>query len=485
MADALADKALAALRRARTAGEIVSALQAGANLGRPGDPPELTPEELGEWLADAPGAAVPGDRPLFSAPSAPGWRGGKELAALYDWAAPEASGWRGGRELGGEWADRYGGMAALLHSGLATRSLSGFSGEIKSVEDVHGTWLAWRDERWESGKKPVHPLTPIVRAWIERPPKVRANRRLDPLLPVVRTVREAPEREAGRLAFGGIVEGRKSKPAQLPLLPASEGPRVPLLDLVDERDGPIMVQGRGAPLDLRLFVGACIMTPATARASRCRLVTTVRELRDFLYPNGWQRGRDWPRIREALLKAQDYMIPGRFDWHGHTVDGWLPFGLVGGIGEGAGLDDSVLIDVDLPPGAASGPPIDRAGLAALGVDSAPRFRAYIAAHSVSWIPGRTQRPHPRDRSLWLWSSDPAHYPVLTAEDRRRLAFGEGDKRNRTRANLDGAWERLPGAVILTREAMTPDGRAGWRIVPEAAAEVIRSRDEGDLPNPRR
>lgn len=35
--------------------------------------------------------------------------------------------------------------------------------------------------------------------------------------------------------------------------------------------------------------------------------------------------------------------------------------------------------------------------------------------------------------MWLWSGDPEDYPVLTAEDRRRLAFGEGDKGNRTRA----------------------------------------------------
>ena len=45
------------------------------------------------------------------------------------------------------------------------------------------------------------------------------------------------------------------------------GPRVPLLELVDVRGGPIMAQGRGAPLDLRLMVAACILTPHAARAS--------------------------------------------------------------------------------------------------------------------------------------------------------------------------------------------------------------------------
>ena len=51
-------------------------------------------------------------------------------------------------------------------------------------------------------------------------PEVRAERRPDPILPVlIERVEEAPEREAGRLAFAGVIEDRKSLPAQLPLLP--------------------------------------------------------------------------------------------------------------------------------------------------------------------------------------------------------------------------------------------------------------------------
>ena len=81
------------------------------------------------------------------------------------------------------------------------------------------------------------------------------------------------------------------------------------------------------------------------------------------------------------------MIPGIFPSERGNVHGWLPFRLAGGIGDGAELHDVVLIDVELPPGSAHGPVIDRSELAGLGVDSAPRFRAYIAAHSVAWFPG--------------------------------------------------------------------------------------------------
>ena len=315
---------------------------------------------------------------------------------------------------------------------------------------------------------------------VEGPPEVRPERRIDPILPVVvGAVKEAPEREAGRLAFGGIIEERKSLPAQLPLLPRPEGPRVPILELSDYRGVPTMARGRGAPLDLRLAVGACVLTPHVARSARGRLAVTVRELRDFLFPNGWERRRDWPRIRDALKRARDYVLPvpnsAIFSGGSDALGCWYPFALRHDPGRAAALDDLILIDVELPPGAGHGPVIDRRELARLGVDSAPRFRAYIAAHSVAWRPGVTRRPHPRNRRFHIWSSNPGNYPVLTAEDRDRLAFGAADTvRSRTRAHKDKPWEDLPGVEILTRKASTPDGGRGWLVVPEAAAAAIRA-----------
>ena len=297
---------------------------------------------------------------------------------------------------------------------------------------------------------------------IEEAPEVRPERRIDPILPVGK-MKETPAREAGRLAFGGIIEDRKFLPVQLPLLPAPEGPRVPILELSDWRGVPTMAKGRGAPLDLRLAVAACILTPHAARAARGRLAVTVRELRDFLFPNGWERRRDWPRIRDALFRARDYVLPaGRGNW--------LPFALRREPGADAALDDLILIDVELPPGSGHGPLIDRRELARLGLVSAPRFRAYIAAHSVAWRPGVTRRRHPRNRGVHFWSSDPANYPVLTAADRDRLAFGNVDRgRKEGRSKADGYWENLPGVEILTRKAFTPDGGQGWLVVPEEAA----------------
>ena len=269
-----------------------------------------------------------------------------------------------------------------------------------------------------------------------------------PIFPVVQVVGEHPAREAGRLAYA--VRDDLSVGGQLPVFATGTGgPRVPILELADRRGGPIRTRGRGAPLDLRLFVGGCALVPHLARSARGRLVVTVRELRDFLFPNGWERRRDWKRIREALYRAHNYVIP-------HPDGGvCLPFRLWREPGPGARLNEVVMLDIELPTGSSNGPPVDRRQLALAGVRSSPRFRSLIAANSITWRPGVSRVWSPR-HGRWLWSRDPASYPVLTRADRRRLASGEADTKPRTRSQIDDAWEDLTGFKIAARNAV--DGR---------------------------
>ena len=103
--------------------------------------------------------------------------------------------------------------------------------------------------------------------------------------------------------------------------------------------------------------------------------------------------------------------------------------------------------------------------------SAPKFRAYIAARSVVWVPGTTRRPVPGAAERWGWSRSLEDYPILTAEERDRLAYGEAATvRGRTRGDKDVHWRDLPGVVIASEDATLPDGRVGWRIVPAEVSE---------------
>ena len=323
--------------------------------------------------------------------------------------------------------------------------------------------------QWLETPRPrrVHPLAPVVLEWWKvRMARVRADTRPDPILPVVR-VRESPEKLAGQLAFGGLPRDNLP-PAQLPMFPV-DGPRVPLLELVDRYGVPTMRRGRGAPLELAVYIAACILTPNRVRGSRRVLVTTVRELREFLFGPTWHpsptgnRPGDWERVREAALNASDLWLPlANGDlWRAVAVRKIPPADY-----RPEYLDRQVIFDVLLPDGADSGPVIDQSEMTRLRLVSGPKFRAYIAAHSVAWIPGRTRkREHPA--APWQFSRNLSDYPILTAEDRDRLAFGEGSDitRHRSRSEKDAAWEDLPGLVIAERAAVLPDGRIGWRIVP--------------------
>ena len=101
----------------------------------------------------------------------------------------------------------------------------------------------------------------------------------------------------------------------------------------------------------------------------------------------------------------------------------------------------------------------------MGVASGPAWHSYIAARSLIWTPGTMRRPVPgTGRKRWGWSTDPDVFPVLTLDDLRRLAFGEGDAKHRTCAEILAPWQSLPD-VALTEAADKRAGIRGWRLMP--------------------
>lgn len=320
-----------------------------------------------------------------------------------------------------------------------------------------------------------HPLAPLVDAWAERPPSVPVNRRADRrILPVVRaTVRETRPERLRAWTFSGLGPAETAQ-GELPLFDVPERRSVPILDLADSSGVPVMAKGRGAPLSLRLFVQAGLaVAPEDRTREHVRIALTVRDLRDGLFPGRKQTGRGirssydpkrhWPTIRQALKEARDYTI--------RLPDGsrWFMFALRQLPPEGPGgypdLDGVVVLDLAFPPGTKTGPVIDLPELVRMGADSGPRYRAYLAAHSLNWIPGVTRRPLPPGKRQWGWSRSETDYPVLTETDMRRLAFGENDSKHRTKAQLEKPWEELPGVRTLKRAVDPKTGEVGWRFIP--------------------
>ena len=327
----------------------------------------------------------------------------------------------------------------------------------------------------------LHPLTSIVRCWWTHglPEPVPTVKGQDRILP---SVREAPEREAGRL-LAAIGRGEVEPPKQASLFTLDHDPkalirRVPLLSLVDATGAPIMAQGRGASLGFRVPLHALIsMDETTRRAGGGLLVLTVRELRDALFGGSWARRRsntrpdDWQRTRAALFAADAARIP--------LPDGGTArlFALWREPGDRPGLDAKIVLEVRIPTEASAGAMVDAEVVNRLGRDSAPKLRAYIGVQSVAWNVGVTRVPHPKT-GRFGWTGDPEKYPVLTPQDRRDFAFGIGDTKPRTAAKRDDPFKTAPGIVVIDRDAVDRSrGVRGWRIVPAAAADAIERRRE--------
>ena len=155
--------------------------------------------------------------------------------------------------------------------------------------------------------------------------------------------------------------------AQLPLFPdEARAPlgvleRVPLLALSDGSGAPITARGRGAPLGLAVLVESLLsLRPEDRNRLSTRLAVTLREFRDGLWPHGWRRREDLPRLLEELRQLNTRFIPwGGGEWY-PVISRKLP-------GKGAALDESVYLDLALPPGSSQGTPIDRGRLSELRV----------------------------------------------------------------------------------------------------------------------
>ena len=306
-----------------------------------------------------------------------------------------------------------------------------------------------------------------------------ANTRRDPILPRITIAAPDLARERGELIVAP--EGRAGlRTALMPLFPDAlhDDVHVPLIDLADVATGERAVStGRGAAHELRLLFEGVTGIGEAARAGYGELIAwTVGELLEAFYRGGGkvrrsgERPGDWELIRRACRWISGAAIPWRVP--SGNVQPWAIMTLRSLPGERPALSDPVVFDVRLPPGAGPGPAVDRPALREAGRVSSPAFRIGVAVPSATWIPGRTRRPVRGVGGLWI--GDARRYPVFSARDRRRIAFGP--ESTHRPGGIDDAWHKsadAAGVVILDTEAVDRDGKRGWIVVPAAAAKAIR------------
>ena len=285
-----------------------------------------------------------------------------------------------------------------------------------------------RDNR-EDGMLPASPRVQVIKTPEDRLPDV------------------PPEQQEPQLVLPTMQRARRNR----------IGP-APWLNIFDRLGGQSMAPGVGAPLSLRLWIEALAWTPPAARDGRLVSVPlTVRDLRDALWPNGWRRGEQLPRLIEACRLINGLAaieIPERRSQ-------WAPVLFREYPSPSARLTDPVLLEIRLPPvgSAGAGARFDRSLARRLGLSSAPEYRAYLGLVDL-WDRTLHRGVHPPADHTW---------PNLAPPERRALVFGADQTagslatlRSRQR-DADRAFRRLEEAGVIELQE-DRDGQRRWSLV---------------------
>ena len=251
------------------------------------------------------------------------------------------------------------------------------------VIGLHETYVKWcestnRDMKAEWRE---HPVLAFVAGWQQREVVVKPTRGAG--LPRFQRMSEteALALPGFDVPMPGPVRGQQVLPG-FDVAPVGGCPSW-LLSLYDQAGGETERPGRGAPLDLRVFVGALLSVPETARDGRdVRIPITVGELAEWLYPNGWDRSnrrRGWESFRQSLRNLDRLRVPIEVDGHMVGVQVVNAFVIPRSWDRGQA---SVVLRVAIPASAARGARVNWDRLRVYGAESAPLYRAYLSVCAV-------------------------------------------------------------------------------------------------------
>lgn len=288
---------------------------------------------------------------------------------------------------------------------------------------------------WWSAPKPVEPYRPNPRAVLANFKATDPDR--DRFLLSAR--RPVPVPEGGQLVL------------DLPEL-TPKGCASWLLDLFDRAGGQSMRQGRGAPWDMRLFVGAMLHLPIAQRDGQWhRLNLPVEEISRWLHPDGWiNRARDWQRLPDALFRMNRELGFVEIEGLGYVQ-------IVGAtIIPKEPSDPVVEFTVRIPKTAAYGARLDWQRLCQYGQVSAALYRAYLSAADfmhLSAEQGKAIEQAVKDKDGKLQPNPSARYVRgLTKGELTEMIGLDASKRNNPSRAVE-AFERLAedGVIEFVRD----------------------------------
>ena len=370
---------------------------------------------------------------------------------------------------------------------------------LTPVETLAQQWTALPEKQ-----RPRFPLTPVVKAWLEKPRAVELERRQTGIVPMPTRIMGTGQLELNLGEFWDTpILGEVSlpdNPSHLPGLEPVDDTMVipPLLLLYDAADLPSKSGGHGAPLSMRVWFESTMAMPIMERDHAGSINLNTREVVSWLWPNGgFKPGRHMAALNRALIAVNHSLIRWRGGYWAAVLVRNFP----------ATPDDTITLLVELPPGSGRGPLIHRTVMRRYGVQSAPLYRAYLAAaymwdefgtHGGGFI--QATRPtvardeeggildtdgrritdregtpvrrwnHPKAIQLGDREPNPAaaRYPMLTELDQLRMVNAVGNDQSRAaRKEARRTFDKMAEDEVITLEdsLTATGGQTAIRVMP--------------------
>lgn len=358
---------------------------------------------------------------------------------------------------------------------------------VSGLEAVHALWEACDPAQREETD---HPLAPLIDGYLN--PPIQPEDRETAIIPNatrVQSVIQVMPHENGTLfnldawiptpaELGPQIDEQTQ--AFLPDLAPESGALVSALPLYlyDGAGGSSYQRGGGAAPELRLWVEFATAVPVDKRYREQKIEFALWEARDWLWPEGWNRTRQFPRLRQAMFKVDQMRLIVNLPSGGRTA--WRVVGFLGMFPPNARLDDKAIAQINLPPRSGHGPLVHKPTLRQLGVQSAPQYRGALGMAYHWWdqaVNGRYILPY-RKRLLTNPQGMALKKNGEIIRDKvgdpiSRLMTGAGDRR---KPHPDLVWINDKGELVPYEHAALEKNPAAWGLNGKKGYPIIKDND---------
>ena len=273
---------------------------------------------------------------------------------------------------------------------------------------------------WAVKPDSPHPLAPIVRAYLKRPPRATRNNR--PMAVITKDyfhIREFAPTGSDNPSVG---VGQALLPGLEALLPDYDEMEIfPVLSLFDALRGSDREGALGLRLLITVLTEIDVLESVAGFDGGVLVPTTLRDVTSHLWPRRFDR-RYMRRLRAAMFGWETAGVPVEYGGLRRvigTVGQWIA------LPDNFPMDGEIVFQVYLPPNAKQGAAVHRETLDWLGASHGPMYRAHLTLSHQWWRGARTKgkdKGNVTRGTSWPYATRPAR----RRDEKGNLLNGRGE-----------------------------------------------------------